>query len=172
MSEKEWLNQYQICDRILEYVSEHSNDWHNPYDIRDKFMSSVAIEKVKYLFDFMALTEQPEPATFQRSFKHNCWEIKKNEYTEEFLRNGGFTKKYEELLEEELAEEQLKELEKQKLKLETENLKYQKTIRDQEQRIRNLSEQNSSIELLKNYWWLILFSIGLGFLLAEIINLL
>lgn len=172
MNKTEWLNQYQICDRILDYAAKHSDDWHNAYDIRDEFMSSVAIEKVIYLFDFMAITEQPEPVSFQRSFKHDCWKIKSNEYTKEFLRNGGFTKKYEELLKEELADEQLKHMEKEKIKLETENLKYQKTIRNQEQRLRNLTEQNSLIELLKNYWWLILFSVGLGFLLDDIVNLL
>ncbi|WP_234571961.1 hypothetical protein [Rhodohalobacter sp. 614A] len=145
MSEKELLNQFETCDRILKFTLEYPEKWHNPIEIRDKFLSSVAIEKVKYLFDYMAYNQQPEPATFQRNIHLDCWEIKKNEFTEEFLESGGFTKEYQLQLKELEEEAQIKELEKQKLKLETENLEYQKTIREQEQRIRNLTEQNSFI---------------------------
>lgn len=44
-----------------------------------------------------------------------------------------------------------------------EKLEYEKTIRTQEQRIRDLSEQLKTISLVQKYWWVLitLFSIGL-----------
>lgn len=164
----EQYNQYEICDKILEYILSKPDDWHSPEDIRMLFMKLVPIEKVKCLFDYMAINQQPEPATFERDLQNNWWKIKKNGYTEEFLKEGGFTSHYNSMKEQFQYEEQKNELEKEKLLLETENLKYQQTIRNQEQRIRDLSEQNSFIQLVKNYWWLLLFLISIGIFIGRL----
>ena len=44
-----------------------------------------------------------------------------------------------------------------------EKLEYEKTIRAQEQRIRDLSEQLKTISLVQKYWWVLLTISGLGF---------
>lgn len=165
----EQTNQFEICDRILEYIISEPVKWHNPIEIQNLFMKSVPIEKVKYIFDYMAVNQQPEPASFRRDIHNNCWEIKMNGYTQEFLNEGGFTSHYHAMIEEYENEEEKKKLEKEKLLLETENLKYKQTIRDQENRIRNLTEQNSIFQLIKNYWWLIALLFSVGVILGKLI---
>jgi len=51
--------------------------------------------------------------------------------------------------------------------LQKENFKYQKTIRDQNDKIRDLSERLKYVSLLKHYWWLITTSIGIGWILGQ-----
>jgi len=52
------------------------------------------------------------------------------------------------------------------LKLQKDSLEYQLTIREQQDRIRNLEEQNKFIELLKGYWWVLIICLGIGRLLG------
>jgi hypothetical protein len=59
------------------------------------------------------------------------------------------------------------QLETEILKLQKDSLDYQLTIREQQDRIRNLEEQNKFIELLKGYWWVLLICIGIGAGLLE-----
>lgn len=56
-------------------------------------------------------------------------------------------------------------LEIENAKLQNEKLEYELTIRNQKERIRNLTERLTKIKLLKAYWWLlgIIFMIGLYF---------
>ena len=58
------------------------------------------------------------------------------------------------------------QLETEILKLQKDSLEYQLTIRGQQDRIRNLEEQNKFIELLKGYWWLLIICLGIGRLLG------
>jgi hypothetical protein len=60
------------------------------------------------------------------------------------------------------------QLETEILKLQKDSLEYQFTIREQQDRIRNLEEQNKFIELLKGYWWVFLICIGIGAGLLEL----
>lgn len=163
----EYLNQYEACDKILEHLISNPTKWFSPSDIQKIYLKSGSIEKVKHLFDLMAFTQQPSPASFQRSLSDSWWIIKMNDYTKEFLTEGGFTARYNEILEESLIESEKTKLEIENLKLQNENLKYQQTIREQEQTIRDLSEQNGYIELFKNYWWVLGVSVSLGFLLGK-----
>lgn len=54
------------------------------------------------------------------------------------------------------------------LRLQNENYEYKNTIREQEQRIRNLEEKTLFISLLQKYWWVILTSIGIGITLRAL----
>lgn len=58
------------------------------------------------------------------------------------------------------------QLETEILKLQIDSLEYQLTIRKQQDRIRNLEEQNKFIELLKGYWWVLIICLGIGRLLG------
>jgi hypothetical protein len=60
------------------------------------------------------------------------------------------------------------QLETDILKLQKESFEYQLTIREQQDRIRNLEEKTKFIELLKGYWWVIGVSIGIGIGLKEL----
>lgn len=51
--------------------------------------------------------------------------------------------------------------------LQKESLEYAKTIRDQESRIRDLTEQLRFINLIRQYWWFIGACITLGFLIGK-----
>ena len=65
----------------------------------------------------------------------------------------------------------IKQLQYDNLDMQNESLKYQQTIRDQEQRIRNLEEQNQFLSLLQKYWWAISISIGIGIGLRELLDI-
>lgn len=90
----------------------------------------------------------------------------KEEQADIFIAEGGFVKKYKDKEKEITETNELKLLEKRKLELENEALSYQKTIRDQEDRIRDLDERVKKFEMLKNYEWLIRLSIGVVFAIA------
>lgn len=64
-----------------------------------------------------------------------------------------------------------KVLKQDNLKLQNDNLRYLRKIRDQEQGIRDLDEQNKFIETLKGYWWLFGACLLIGYFLNELINL-
>lgn len=166
---KKSLNQFEACDKILEYLVSNPTRRISPSEIHKLFWSSIPLEKVKYLFDFMAFTQKPDPATFNRNLEDQCWNIKMNGYTEEFLKEGGFTSKYNEILEESRIDSEKTSLEIENLRLQNENLKYQQTIRDQDQRIRDLDEQNGFFQLLQKYWWFIVGAFGLGTAIGKFI---
>ncbi len=77
----------------------------------------------------------------------------------QFKHSGGFKNLYEGL-EKDLED---KEFEKEKLE-------YSRTIRDQESRIRDLTENLKFMSLLKQYWWFIGACIGLGLLLRGFLD--
>lgn len=74
----------------------------------------------------------------------------------EFILNKKSTKELYEA--EELSKQKKERLEE----LSLDQLEFQKTIREQEQRIRNLTEELKFLSLLQRYWWVILVSSGLG----------
>lgn len=93
----------------------------------------------------------------------------RNQLTEKFKNDGGFTSAFKDLQNEMSHNENLKQKTEQKeqleienLKLQNENLEYSKTIREQLTRIRNLEEKTKFIELLKLYWWVLIGCIGIG----------
>lgn len=85
-----------------------------------------------------------------------------NEYTRNAVDNN--------LLDKELMQQakldSKEQLETEILKLQKDSLEYQLTIREQQDRIRNLEEQNKFIELLKGYWWVLIICLGIGRLLG------
>lgn len=83
-----------------------------------------------------------------------------------FTAEGGFVAKYKKAEKELNEANELKLLEKKNLELQNEALSYQKTIRVQEDRIRDLDERVKKFEMLKNYEWLIRLSIGVVFGIA------
>ena len=83
-------------------------------------------------------------------------------------KNGGF-KRYFENLKTNESKDNERQLLKDKIdKLNYESLKHKETIREQEDRIRGLSEQLTRINLLKAYWWVIGIGFGLGLLIAKL----
>jgi hypothetical protein len=62
------------------------------------------------------------------------------------------------------------QLETEILKLQKDSLEYQLTIREQQDRIRNLEEQTKSIELLKGYWWALLICLGIGTYIGTVLD--
>lgn len=68
-------------------------------------------------------------------------------------------KSVSELYENEKSEQSIDQKTKQ---LTLEKLEYEQTIRDQEQRIRDLNEALKAVSLIKKYWWVILTSISIG----------
>ncbi|NHA04902.1 hypothetical protein G7092_13910 [Mucilaginibacter sp. HC2] len=79
----------------------------------------------------------------------------KEQNTDLFLAQGGFTAQYLKTAEEKKVSDKRQGLADENARLENEALKHQVTIRDQENRIRSLDEKLKRFEILKNYEWLI-----------------
>lgn len=62
----------------------------------------------------------------------------------------------------------IKTFENENIILQNQKLKFEETIRNQEQRIRDLEEQTLFITLIQKYWWVIGISVGIGIGLAEL----
>lgn len=90
----------------------------------------------------------------------------KEDQADIFIAEGGFVAKYKKTEKELNEANEFKLLEKKNLELQNEALSYQKTIRDQENRIRDLDERIKKFEMLKNYEWLIRLGIGVVFGIA------
>ena len=50
-----------------------------------------------------------------------------------------------------------------------EKLEFERTVREQEQRIRDLSEKLKVISLFQKYWWLIVTALGLGYSIGKLL---
>ncbi|WP_299255310.1 hypothetical protein [uncultured Lacinutrix sp.] len=65
--------------------------------------------------------------------------------------------------EKEILDTEIKLLQKNKLK-------YEETIREQNDRIRNLTEKLKWVSLIQKYWWVIVTCIGVGWSLGELLD--
>lgn len=75
-----------------------------------------------------------------------------------------------ERLKKENEESELKKLQLKNLELQNDNLEFLQTIRDKESKIRELEFKIKKIELLKQYWWVMLVCIFLGGFLKELLD--
>jgi flagellar motility protein MotE (MotC chaperone) len=88
----------------------------------------------------------------------------------EIVKNGGWLKYIESEKVKKEKTESKESLDNELKILQKESLEYQKTIREQSDRIRNLDEQIKIINLLKEYWWFIGACIIFGGLLKEFLE--
>ena len=56
----------------------------------------------------------------------------------------------------------MENLKKRNLELQNEKLEYDKTIREQDQRIKDLTEKLHITNIIKNYWWFAGLGIAIG----------
>ena len=84
--------------------------------------------------------------------------------------HGSYSDYLKYLEREETRTNNLEQLQEQNLRLQNKNLTFQQTIQEQEQRIRDLDEQQKFINVIKEYWWLITSAFGLGILLSKVWN--
>jgi hypothetical protein len=90
--------------------------------------------------------------------------------SEEIILNGGWLKQLNSENQKSENAELKERLDKELKILQKESLEYQKTIREQSDRIRNLDEQIKILSLLKEYWWFIGVCIIFGGLLKEFLE--
>lgn len=84
----------------------------------------------------------------------------------QFQHSGGFKNAYENSV----KDSKDKQLEKDLKRLQKENLEYSQTIREQDNRIRDLNEELKLMGLIKQYWWFIGACIGLGYMVREFLD--
>ena len=89
-----------------------------------------------------------------------------NVATSQFKHSGGFNKAYENLQ----KDNESRNLESDLKSLQKESLEHSKTIREQEGRIRDLTEKLRLVSLFKQYWWVITTCIGIGWLIGEFLD--
>lgn len=82
--------------------------------------------------------------------------VQPNRKTKSFHDKGGFRNLYRLALKKDKDLGELELLKKQKIELEIENLKHQRSIRDKEETIRNLAIINARFRFLRNWWWAII----------------
>jgi len=92
--------------------------------------------------------------------------INPNVATSQFKHSGGFENAYINLQ----KDNENLNLESELKALQIENLEHSKTIRDQEGRIRDLSEKVKFVSLIKQYWWVVITCISIGWMLGEFLH--
>ncbi|WP_298238440.1 hypothetical protein [uncultured Algibacter sp.] len=90
--------------------------------------------------------------------------------TERFLKNGGFTKIESDLKSDSDLKKDKESLDLEIKLLQKDKLQYEETIREQNDRIRDLTEKLKLISLIQKYWWVVLTCIGIGWSLGEVLD--
>jgi hypothetical protein len=90
--------------------------------------------------------------------------------TERFVNDGGFAAYYQDKIDQYNEAKEIDQLKKVNLELQNNELEYKATIRDQEQRIRDLEEADKFLSVLKKYWWLFLTVLSLGYAIGSLIS--
>jgi hypothetical protein len=72
---------------------------------------------------------------------------------EKFIEEGGFDAYYKKLNDTKRNSEELDVLQRKNIELENDILEYQKINREQEDRIRDLSETDLELSIFQKYWW-------------------
>jgi len=159
------ITEGQAKDMILEYCIEKRNSLINSRELGKELFPDTSIDIINLLLEKI---DRSSGSIANVRLDSRTKFISSNGITSGFLKQGGYTK-----LE---KDEQLrleKETKKESLELELsilqkDNFEYQKNIRAQNDRIRNLEEQIKIISLLKLYWWLIPILISIGIFLKTL----
>ena len=173
VSEKEIEKIDYIIERLIQYESTvDSNDLHisghyDEYNDDDK--------KIEKDFNIIRLVFEDLNIGELASTKEGNY-IKYDSKVLRFKKEHGSYKNYLLKIKEQSQEKELEqksEEKRRKLKdkidvLNYESLKHKKTIREQEDRIRDLTEQLTFINLLKSYWWVIGIGFGFGLAIAKL----
>ncbi|WP_163517944.1 hypothetical protein [Gelidibacter japonicus] len=163
-----------ILDRLIEYKSNvSSNDLHNK-GFYDDYKDNQA--KIDSDFDNLKLIFKKLGVGFQVPTKDGDF-IGYDDTVLDFKNtHKSFSNYFQELHDSKLKEEveKLKIDNRQELKdkidqLNYESLKHKETIREQEDRIRDLTERLTFINLLKAYWWVISIGFTIGGIIGGII---
>lgn len=86
---------------------------------------------------------------------------------QEIYKQGGWMAHLEQLKNTEAQKQEMERLQRDNLQLSNESFTHQQTIRDQEQRIRDLQEELSGLDIYRHYWvWLLTGLLLLGYLIG------
>ena len=148
----------QLIDRNLKIVSESKTEFLHIYDLIDKNGHHCAKYNGEIIADKMA----------DRDLIVRLNErIDLTELGRDIANNGGWISHLDRIADTKAKQksktDKKEQLETEVLKLQKDSLEYHVTIREQQDRIRDLEEQTKLIELLKGYWWvggIILLIIG------------
>ena len=159
------MTEGQEIDEILKAMIRKENPLKSIREIRKNLFPKKSENKIMVLIKKFNESELETP-----KIKFGLYDISvlNNGLTDVTLENGGFTeieKKEKLSLQKELERENKKD---EILELQKGKLLYEETIREQNDRIRNLEEQIKVISLLKLYWWLIPACIAIGIFLAKV----
>ena len=154
-------NEDKIIDFIISLLKFGEFSSVNPVDIRPEFEieNSAELSRIFKISESEGLIEKRSRTYIGLTKKG--FDIQKS---------GGWLKHLETL-----ESDKQKLLDKDNLDLEIkvlqkDNFEYQKTIRAQNDRIRNLTENLKFVSLIQKYWWVIVTCIGLGWSLGEILD--
>jgi hypothetical protein len=143
----------KYVDLVLDYVTNHPNSQASHYQIKelcngDEDLAIIAARQIN---------TKPFTIKINASRYENDIVLNDTAGARIFLKQGGFTKELKRQIVKEDEENELKKLQKENLQLQNENLEYSKTIRKQEQDIRDLDKKLKTAELYK-----LAFAIGGG----------
>lgn len=160
------LNEAKLMNTILEEMilskSSFNQIPHNLNISYDYFQSII-----KKITEYSDYTEH----IIDYSNSEDYYNFRKIHELDEFMNNGGFEKIYNDFNADQDYGAYIKSIETKNLILENESFEYQRQIREQEQRIRNMSETDLKLSLWQKYWWLISGAVGvLGYFLNEILR--
>lgn len=141
-----------VADLIKEGLVAKNND--------KGFQLDLSYSPIKEFVRYLYILKEYEAC--ECSFDEDVEFARANQKTLHFKRKGGFKKIFSDFANDSLDLE-IKLLQKRKLE-------YEEKIREQNDRIRNLTEKLKFISLIQKYWWVIVTCIGIGWYLGEVLD--
>ncbi|RLJ69095.1 hypothetical protein CLV86_0489 [Lacinutrix venerupis] len=156
-------------DLILEFLSENRDRHFNQMELKQKLFPELNKDQVKELLQ-QIIEYKSSLMRVGTESTIGILPVKHSGLIDDFLLKGGFNK-----IESDLKSDSEFDKEKNKLDLEIKllqknKLEYEETIREQNNRIRNLTEDLKFISLIQKYWWVVITCIGIGWSLGEILD--
>lgn len=92
----------------------------------------------------------------------DSYSFKKTYETDEFMSEGGFEKVYMDELSNIMKNDELKQLELENKRLQNDTLKYQQTIRERDETIKQLQTKDLRLSIVQKYWWAVALVVGIA----------
>ncbi|WP_338731410.1 hypothetical protein [Mangrovimonas cancribranchiae] len=156
-------------DLILEFLSENRDRHFDQRDLKQKLFPELNKDQVKE-FLYQIIDFKPNLMRVYNESNIGILPVQYSGLIDDFISSGGFTKIKSDIKTDSDIEKQKNKLDLEIKILQKDKLEYEETIREQNDRIRNLTEDLKFISLIQKYWWVILTCIGIGWSLGEILD--
>ncbi|AFL79859.1 hypothetical protein Aeqsu_0345 [Aequorivita sublithincola DSM 14238] len=158
-------------DIILEFLSKNRNQEYNQRGLKEELFPALNEDIVKDLL-YQIIKYKSNLLNVFNETNLGVLFVQYTGLVDSFLLNGGFTKIETDLKIEGGILQQKESLEIENLELENANMKYQESIREKEEQIRNLNKDNLRLNNwdIRFRWFIAIITFIIGFIINFILN--